>query len=32
MLKKICMRAQNTDKYADYFIFLEKIINNYNDY
>ena len=30
--KKILMRNRNTDKYADYYLFLEKILKYYNDY
>ena len=30
--KKILIRSRNTDKYADYYIFLEKCIKHYNDF
>ena len=30
--KKILIRSQNTEKYADYYILLEKCIKYYNDY
>ena len=32
MFKKILIRSQNTDKYADYYLFLEKAIKGYSDY
>jgi len=30
--KKILIRSRNTDKYADYYILLEKAVKYYNDY
>lgn len=32
IFKKILIRSRNTDKYADYYILLEKCIKYYNDY
>ena len=30
--KMLCMRSQNTKKYAKYYLFLEKCIKYYNDF
>ena len=32
LFKKILIRSRNTDKYADYYLLLEKCIKHYSDY